>query len=96
MEGIPDEVLGAHKQRITEAFFKREAERRVATGNPGPGGAAAQGGAEGGGGLKKPRVETAEEIKKRLAEHKARKQAEKLGAGSGNNSPSAAGTPGNG
>ncbi|TKA67532.1 hypothetical protein B0A55_08461 [Friedmanniomyces simplex] len=75
MEGIPEDILNAHKQRITEAFFRLEEDRRTATGNPAPGG---QGG-NGGGQVKKRKVESIEETKKRLAKHKARRQAAKLG-----------------
>ncbi|KAK4542891.1 hypothetical protein LTR36_006080 [Oleoguttula mirabilis] len=75
MEGIPEDVMSAHQQRVTAAFFRHESERRAATGNPPPGGKS-QGE---GGPAKKPKIETSEEIKKRLAEHKARKEAEKLG-----------------
>ncbi|KAK5122669.1 hypothetical protein LTR85_003932 [Meristemomyces frigidus] len=75
MEGIPEDVMSAHQQRVTAAFFRHEAERRAATGNPPPGG-----NMQGEGGpSKKPKIESAEEIKQRLAEHKARKEAERLG-----------------
>ena len=76
MEGIPEDVLSAHRQRVTEAFFRFEAERRALTGNPPAGGQKAAGP---GGEAKKPKIESAEDIKKRLAEYKARKAAEKAG-----------------
>ncbi|KAK5708767.1 hypothetical protein LTR17_020367 [Elasticomyces elasticus] len=82
MEGIPEEIMGAHIQRITEAYFKMDMDRRALTGNPGPGGKGGEGSAN-----KKPKMETPEEIKKRLAEHKAKKAAEKLGLGSGGSTP---------
>jgi len=80
MEGVPAEVLAAHKQRITEAFFKLEADRRTATGNPAPGGGG-QGRVktEDGVEVKKRKIESLDEIKKRLAKQRARKQAEKMG-----------------
>ncbi|KAK0281814.1 hypothetical protein LTR91_021596 [Friedmanniomyces endolithicus] len=80
MEGVPAEVLAAHKQRITEAFFKLEADRRTATGNPAPGGGG-QGRVktEDGVEVKKRKIESLDEIKKRLAKQRARKQAEKIG-----------------
>ncbi|KAK0901382.1 hypothetical protein LTR57_020151 [Friedmanniomyces endolithicus] len=80
MEGVPAEVLAAHKQRITEAFFKLEAERRTATGNPARGGGG-QGGVktEDGVEVKKRKIESLDEVKKRLAKQRARKQAEKMG-----------------
>ena len=80
MEGVPAEVLAAHKQRITEAFFKLEADRRTATGNPAPGGGG-QGRVktEDGVEVKKRKIESLDEVKKRLAKQRARKQAEKMG-----------------
>jgi hypothetical protein len=81
MEGIPEDVAQAHNQRIIAGFYTAEAERRAATGNSGPGG-------NPGGQPKKPKVESIAELKKRLAEHKARKEAEKAGGtGSGANTP---------
>jgi hypothetical protein len=87
MEGIPEDVLQAHNQRIITQFYQAEAERRAATGNPGPGTAA-------GGQAKKPKFESPAELKKRLAEHKA-KMAEQAAAGgsSGGNTPGNAQSP---
>lgn len=82
MEGIPEDVMNAHQQRVTEGFFRKEAERRAVTGNPPPG---SKGAADAG--VKKPKIEAAEDIKKRLAEHKAKKEAERLGLSSGGNTP---------
>lgn len=81
MEGIPEDVAQAHNQRIITGFYQQEAERQRATGNPGPGGQV-------GGQSKKPKFESPAELKKRLAEHKARK-AEQAAAGgsSGDNTP---------
>ena len=82
MEGIPEDVAQAHNQRIITGYYQAEAERRAATGNPGPGGT------QGGGQTKKPKFESPADLKKRLAEHKARK-AEQAAAGnsSGGNTP---------
>jgi hypothetical protein len=82
MEGIPDDVAQAHNQRIIAGFYEAEAQRRAATGNQGPG----VGGP--GGQAKKPKFESPADLKKRLAEHKARK-AEQAAAGgsSGGNTP---------
>ncbi|CAG8952855.1 hypothetical protein HYFRA_00007569 [Hymenoscyphus fraxineus] len=80
MEGIPEEVSAAHNQRIIQGFYQAEAERRAATGNPGPGGNNA-------GQSKKPKFESPAELKKRLAEHKAKKEAEKAAGASGGNTP---------
>lgn len=86
MEGIPEDVVQAHNQRIISQFYQAEAERRAATGNPGPG---ASGGA-GQSGAKKPKFESPSELKKRLAEHKARMAEQTTGGGSsGGNTPSA-------
>jgi hypothetical protein len=80
MEGIPEDVVQAHNQRIIAGFYQAEAERRAATGNVGPG--------QQGGQSKKPKFESPTDLKKRLAEHKARK-AEQAGGGneSGENTP---------
>ena len=81
MEGIPEDVVQAHNQRVLQSFAQAEAERRAATGNAGPGGAGA-------GGPKKPKFESPAELKKRLAEHKAKKAAEEAaGTSSGGNTP---------
>ena len=81
MEGIPDEVAQSHNQRVLQQFAQAEAERRAATGNLGPAGAA--------GTPKKPKFEAPSDLKKRLAEHKAKKAAEDVtGIGSGGNTPS--------
>ncbi|KZF24518.1 hypothetical protein L228DRAFT_98394 [Xylona heveae TC161] len=71
MEGIPEDVLGTHNQRILSQFHQAEADRRAVTGNPAPGTA--------GSAPKKPKFESPSDIKKRLAEHKARKAAEASG-----------------
>lgn len=88
MEGIPQIVLDHHKERITKEYFKAVAERRKETGNP-PAGTQAQNPA------KKLKLETAEEIKQRLAEHKAKRQAEAMGLG-GDDRSSATPTAGEG
>jgi len=81
MEGIPDEVIQSHNQRVLQQFAQAEAERRAATGNAGPGGAGA-------GAAKKPKFESPSDLKKRLAEHKAKKAAEETaGISSGGNTP---------
>jgi hypothetical protein len=80
MEGIPEEIVQAHNQRIITQFYQAEAERRAATGNPGPG--AAQGNA-----AKKPKHESPADLKKRLAEHKARMAEQAAGGSSGTNTP---------
>ena len=81
MEGIPDDIAQAHQQRVIGQFAQAEAERRAITGNPAPGAAA-------GNGIKKPKIEGTSDLKKRLAEHKAKKAAEEAAnMGSGNDTP---------
>lgn len=82
MEGIPDDVMQQHNQRVSHEFFAAEADRRAATGNPVPGSSI-----QGAAGTKKPKLESPAELKARLAEHKARKAAEKSGLGSAPDTP---------
>lgn len=83
MEGIPEDVVQAHNQRIITQFYQAEADRRTATGNHGPGGGA-------GGPSKKPKFESPGDLKKRLAEHKARLAEQNTpGGSSGDNTPGA-------
>ena len=85
MEGIPDDIVSSHNQRVLTSFAQAEAERRATTGNPAPGGS-------GGNGVKKPKFESPSDLKKRLAEHKAKMAAEQSTEhGSGDNTPNAAG-----
>ncbi|KAI0426048.1 hypothetical protein F5Y09DRAFT_320098 [Xylaria sp. FL1042] len=70
MEGIPDEIVQQHNQRIIQNFYQAQAERYAATGNPPPGQSDKRP-------AKKIKAETTEEIKKRLAEHRARLAAQK-------------------
>lgn len=82
MEGIPDDVMQSHNARVSQEFWANEANRRASSGNPGPNGQASNG-------AKKPKIETSEELKKRLAEHKAKKAAaaEAGTVNSGSNTP---------
>lgn len=75
MEGVPDDIVQQHNQRIITNFYTAQAERHAATGNPPPGQAGGQGPA------KKIKIETPEELKKRLAEHKAKVAAIKANGG---------------
>ena len=86
MEGIPDDVVASHHQRVLSQFRQAEAERRAATGNPAPGTATGQG-------SKKPKVESPEELKKRLAEHRARVARGSAGSDSGGATPTGAHHP---
>lgn len=85
MEGIPDEIVQSHNQRVLQQFAQAEADRRAATGNIGSSEA-------GNNANKKPKFEAASDLKKRLAEHKAKKAAEEANTvGSGNSTPRAVG-----
>ena len=92
MEGVPDDVLQAHQQRVATQFHQAEAERQAATGNP-PSGSNARGQP-----AKKPKLEDVSEIKKRLAEHRAKRAEGAAGGSSGEATPVGAGqavsTPG--
>lgn len=74
MEGIPEEVVQQHNQRLIQNFYQEQADRFAATGNPPPG-------QNGNGPVKKIKIETPDEIKKRLAEHRARVAAQKAANG---------------
>ena len=81
MEGIPEDIVQVHRQRIIQQFHQAEAERRANTGNASTGNNA-------GTGAKKPKFESPSDLKKRLAEHKAKKAAEQAaGISSGDVTP---------
>ncbi|KAF9770620.1 hypothetical protein IL306_011804 [Fusarium sp. DS 682] len=65
MEGIPQDMLDQHRNRILQNFQQAQKDRQIATGNPLPGQGHAQ---------KKIKTETPEELKKRLAEFRQRKK----------------------
>ncbi|KAF2817323.1 uncharacterized protein BDZ99DRAFT_505079 [Mytilinidion resinicola] len=71
MEGIPEEVVNAHQLTVQQQHYADIQNRAVATGNP-PGGGGVQ---SNGSAPKKPKIEAAADLKKRLAEFKARKAA---------------------
>jgi hypothetical protein len=75
MEGVPEDIVQQHNQRIIQNYYQAQADRRAATGNPAPGQSGGQGPA------KKLKVESAEELKKRLAAHRAASQAAKANGG---------------
>ncbi|KAL9131580.1 MAG: hypothetical protein Q9217_000537 [Psora testacea] len=82
MEGVPEDVVQSHNQRVVQQFAQAEAERRAVTGNPAPGVSGT------GSAAKKPKFESPADLKKRLAEHKAKKATEEAaGISSGNNTP---------
>lgn len=80
MEGIPEDIVQQHNQRIIQNFYQAQAERFAATGNPPPGQNDKRS-------AKKIKVETPEEIKKRLAEHRARLGQKGANGGSATHTP---------
>ncbi|KAG5913743.1 hypothetical protein E4U42_000895 [Claviceps africana] len=66
MEGIPQEALDQHRNRIIQNFYQAQEDRRIATGNPVSGQPMQR---------KKVKIETEEELLKRLAEFRAKKKA---------------------
>ncbi|KXJ91581.1 hypothetical protein Micbo1qcDRAFT_234056 [Microdochium bolleyi] len=74
MEGIPEEIVQQHNQRIIQNFYQAQADRFAATGNP-------PAGQNPNRPQKKIKMETPEEIKQRLAEHRARLAAQKAANG---------------
>ncbi|KAK5662170.1 hypothetical protein OQA88_8075 [Cercophora sp. LCS_1] len=77
MEGVPEEIAQQHNQRIIQNFYTAQAERHAQTGN------APRGHPGGQGPAKKIKMETAEELKARLAEHRAKRAAERAAAANG-------------
>lgn len=69
IEGIPQETLEQHRNRIVQNFYQAQEDRRIATGNAQPG--------QSNQGRKKLKIESAEDLKARLAEHRARVAAAK-------------------
>ncbi|KAL4939867.1 hypothetical protein BDV06DRAFT_213966 [Aspergillus oleicola] len=86
MEGVPEDVIQSHNQRVIAQFQQSEAERQAITGNP-PSGASKSGGQP----AKKPKTENISDLKKRLAEHKAKKVEARAGGSSGEATPVGAG-----
>ena len=85
MEGVPEDIIQAHHQRVATQFQQAEAERQAVTGNPPPGTGL------GGQPAKKPKLESVSDLKKRLAEHKAKKAEARTGGSSGEATPVGAG-----
>ncbi|EXJ55127.1 hypothetical protein A1O7_08052 [Cladophialophora yegresii CBS 114405] len=82
MEGIPEDIVQQHNQRVLTNFHQAQAERQAATGNNAQNGPVPSA-------PKKPKVEQISDIKARLAAHKAAKLAAENGEGgsSGGNTP---------
>ncbi|OOQ87064.1 putative C2H2 finger domain protein [Penicillium brasilianum] len=85
MEGVPEDVLQAHQQRVAAQYHQAEAERQAVTGNP-PSGTGA-----GGQPNKKPKLEDVSDIKARLAAHRAKRAEAAAGGSSGEATPVGAG-----
>ncbi|KAK8215813.1 C2H2 finger domain-containing protein [Phyllosticta capitalensis] len=81
MEGVPEDVVQSHNQRVVQQYYESQAEHHAATGNPPPGSSNAGPNAP-----KKPKLESKGDLKARLAAHKAKKAAE-AGASSGDVTP---------
>ncbi|KAI5459105.1 RING-6 like protein [Mariannaea sp. PMI_226] len=79
MEGIPQDILEQHRNRIIQNFYQAQEDRRIATGNPLPGQAMKR---------KKISVESPSDLVKRLEEF--RKQKKNAGANGGDANPPAA------
>jgi hypothetical protein len=84
MEGVPEDIIQSHNQRVITQFQQAEMERRAATGNPPPG--ASKDGSQ----AKKPKLELSD-LKKRIAEHKAKLADQAAGGSSGEATPVGAG-----
>lgn len=88
MEGIPEDIVQQHNQRVIQQYHQDQADRRAQTGNPTPG--SGEGSAN-----KKPRLESGVDLKARLAAFKAKKAAGETGTQSnGSGSPAQAQSPG--
>jgi len=87
MEGIPEDVLQAHQQRVAAQYHQAETERQAATGNP------PAGSGMGGQPAKRPKLEDVSDLKKRLAEHRAKKAEAAAGGSSGEATPVSSGPP---
>ena len=68
MEGIPQDILDQHRNRIIQNFYQAQEDRRLATGNPLPGQTTKDS-------RKKIKIEKSDDLKKRLEEFRARKAA---------------------
>ncbi|KAH8887141.1 hypothetical protein GQ53DRAFT_693483 [Thozetella sp. PMI_491] len=92
MEGVPEDIVQQHNQRIIQNFYTAQAERFAATGNPPPGQSGAQGP------QKKIKKESTDELKARLAAHRAKAAANQAAGinGSAANAPSDGQSPGQG
>lgn len=82
MEGIPEDIVQQHAQRVLTTYHQAQAERQAATGNNQASSVTANAN-------KKPKLEQISDLKKRLAEHKAAKLAAEQGSAgnSGNSTP---------
>jgi hypothetical protein len=75
MEGIPQEILDQHRNRIIQNFYQAQEDRRIATGNPLPGQVMNNN-------RKKLKVEATSDLKSRLEEFRQqRKNAAANGGG---------------
>jgi hypothetical protein len=82
MEGIPEDAIASYQYNVATKYYADQQNRAAATGNPVGG----FGGSAVGNASKKPKLETPEELRKRLAEHKARKAAQAAAEAAGTTS----------
>ncbi|KAL1994530.1 hypothetical protein VTN49DRAFT_2000 [Thermomyces lanuginosus] len=82
MEGVPEDIIQAHNQRVISRYQEEEAKRRAATGNPPPG--------SGGTPRKRPKLDISD-LKRQLAEYKAKKAEKAAGGANGTATPAASG-----
>ncbi|KKY13748.1 putative c2h2 finger domain-containing protein [Phaeomoniella chlamydospora] len=89
MEGIPEDIVQQHTQRVIAAYHQNLADGQDSghqnSGTPTGGSGPAQ--------SKKPKFESPSDLKKRLAEHKAKKAEQAAGGASGGGTPLGAGQP---
>lgn len=84
MEGIPEDIHRDHYQKVTTQYWEKQAEWRAATGNN-PN--SSYNNAQQATGPKKPKFSSKEELKEKLAAHKARKAAGEIAPSNAPGSP---------
>lgn len=93
MVGVPDSLINSRNDVVRRAYENMEAEHVARTGNPLPGSDAAKVRNEEAREAKKPKVDSKEELKRRVAEAKAKAAARKAAAAAGLPPPSDSSTP---
>lgn len=88
MEGVPPQIMAQRREELERSFHNRARDYYNRTGNPLPGMANTMPQQS-----KKPKMESKEEMKARLAEHRAKKAAEKEAAARGAAAPTNGNVP---